>query len=777
MVLPQADSATATDRSPTGLPTRVDPVTFEIVRHRLWSINDEAGHTLERVSGSLIASEVHDMNTSIMNARGESLVLAPYMLVHAISMETLAKDVVAQYQDNPGVHLDDMFLSNDPYVGAQHQMDVVVLGAIHWHGELIGWVGSTIHQIDMGGPVPGQVQVGARDIYGEQPLFPPMKIVEGGVLRNDLVRLYLRMSRAAEMVRLDLTAMIAANNVAKARVLELCGRYGVDTVKAVMDDMMDVAEAKFRARLRELPDGTFRHRSYLEYEDEIYTGVLAMTKRDDELIFDIRGSSGQAPAVINNPIHASLSDITCCVMTYLCWDIPWVPAGINRVITVRSDPGTILHVAWPGGVSKATTSSTQTMINLADNALGKLLAASPQYRERTMANWVGSLTTEELAGLDQRGDPFYAVALDTYFGGAGARSWKDGIDTGGYVGSIYELAPNAEAYELQYPLLYLFRRHQPDSGGAGRFRGGTGCTLAYVIHDVDRLPYKLPHASGAEQPESVGISGGGPSQTNQFVIKRNTDVRQRFRQGEIPQDLATLAGQLDILSAISQTSMGPDDAFQVQTQSGGGYGDPLGRDPARVLGDVLNGVVTVEGARRMYGVVVDAAAGTVDEAGTGRLRDALRAGRRARARPVGPLVGTGLAQDAGENGDTGGTHGAARPASATEFLLIDRRADGGSGSGSGAGLVFVCQCGAVLGDAGRNFKDFTLLEEGPIKEAGMHVNPYDVGGRFVYRQFYCPSCLTRLETEVALKGEPLLWDLQLALGDHGTDSESRGAGA
>src|SRR5260370_38347999 len=116
------------------LPTRVDPVTFEILRHRLWSINEEAGHTLERVSGSLIASEVHGMNTSIRNAQGESLVLAPYMLVHAISMETLAKDVVGSYQQNPGIGKDDMFLSNDPYVGAQHQMDVAVLAPIHLKG-------------------------------------------------------------------------------------------------------------------------------------------------------------------------------------------------------------------------------------------------------------------------------------------------------------------------------------------------------------------------------------------------------------------------------------------------------------------------------------------------------------------------------------------------------------------------------------------------------------------------------------------------------------------
>jgi N-methylhydantoinase B len=273
------------------------------------------------------------------------------------------------------------------------------------------------------------------------------------------------------------------------------------------------------------------------------------------------------------------------------------------------------------------------------------------HRDRTMANWVGSLTTEELAGLDQRGDPFYAVALDTYFGGAGARSWKDGIDTGGYVGSILELAPNAEAYELQYPLLYLFRRHQPDSGGAGRFRGGTGCTLSYVIHDVDRLPYKLPHASGAEQPESVGISGGGPSQTNQFAIKRNTDVRQRFSRGEIPQDLARLSGELQPLSAISQTSMASDDVFQVQTQSGGGYGDPLERDPLRVLADVRNGVVTEHGAREMYGVVLEVVLEdeAVDEGATRALRDQFRRQRRQRSRLVGELSGTGLEHVAATN--------------------------------------------------------------------------------------------------------------------------------
>src|SRR5437773_9598345 len=313
--------------------------------------------------------------------------------------------------------------------------------------------------------------------------------------------------------------------------------------------------------------------------------------------------------------------------------MPWVPDGIARAVTVESEPGTIVHVKWPGGVSKATTSATQSVINLADNALGQLLAASDTHREHAMANWVGSLTTEELFGTDQRGQPFGATVLDTYFGGGGARARKDGVDTGGYVGSIYEVAPNAEAYEFQYPILYLFRRHQADSGGGGMFRGGTGCTLCYIVHDTERIPTKIMHTSGSEWPESAGIAGGGPSQTNQFIIKRKTDVRKRMSAGEVPQELAELSGEWDIQKVIAWSLLDHDDDYQVRTQSGGGYGDPLDRDHARVVEDVRSGVVSLEGAKGMYGVVIDPGADLVDAAATKKTRDAIRARRRERSRP------------------------------------------------------------------------------------------------------------------------------------------------
>src|SRR5439155_13949043 len=326
--------------------------------------------------------------------------------------------------------------------------------------------------------------------------------------------------------------------------------------------------------------------------------------------------------------------------------------------------------------------------------------------------------------------------LDTYLGGGGARARKDGVDTGGYVGSIYEVAPNAEAYEFQYPILYLFRRHQADSGGGGMFRGGAGCTLSYIVHDTERIPTKIMHTSGSEWPESAGIAGGGPSQTNQFIIKRRTDVRARMSKGEVPQELAALSGDWDIQKVIAWSHLDHDDVYQVRTQSGGGYGDPLDRDPARVLEDVRSGVVSVEGAKNMYGVVVDEARDDVDAAATARARDEIRARRRSRAKAVDPAL-----KGPRDVPATAGTP-------INEFMRI-------------AGGTIQCRCRQVLAGASANFKSGTIMEEGWIKDAGPYVNQFDVAQRFVFRQFYCPGCLRRLETEICLKDEPILHDAEV----------------
>lgn len=264
-----------------------------------------------------------------------------------------------------------------------------------------------------------------------------------------------------------------------------------------------------------------------------------------------------------------------------------------------------------------------------------MLAAS-ELRDQFMATWMGGLFVEDVFGTDQRGEFFGAAFLDAMAGGSGARARADGLDAGGFLDSPSSIIANVEDYEYAYPVLYLYRRIQPDTGGAGRYRGGATVSMMYVPHDVDEITTKIMHAIGTAQPGSAGIFGGYPSSTNQFVIKRGTNVRQLLAAGEIPSELEEIDGDLEVYSeSIVKTSQGRDDVYRVVAMGGGGYLDPLDRDPERVLVDVRNGVVTDEHAQERYGVVVDRSTWTVDASATEEARRAIREDRRATSIPQG----------------------------------------------------------------------------------------------------------------------------------------------
>ena len=614
--------------------TRIDPITFEIIRSRLAAINDESAMTLRLVSGSPVANEAYDMNTALMTPSGEAFAIGVYISIHAMSLASTVQTIVKDYADNPGIAEGDMWMSNDPYVGACHQMDVVIVAPIFYDGELVAWTGGTCHQIDLGGPVEGQVQVGATSIYGEQPLVTPIKFVEKGVVRKDLEWLYLRHSRLQNLATLDLKALIAACNVATERVLELIERYSIDTFKAAMEMTIDTTEKQFRARLRELPDGTFRHRGYIDADGEVYPVVVSMTKEDDHLTFDFTESAAQAPALINCCRPALEGATIAAVLPYLCYDIPWCPAGLARAIEIRSKSGTVVHAEWPAGVSKATTTGSYMATISSSVCLAKLLAASEQYRDHMMATWMGGLFVEELFGTDQHGNYFGGTILDAMAGGSGARTYKDGIDTGGFLDSPSSIIANIEDYEFNYPVLYMFRRQQADTGGPGKFRGGATVSMMYVPHDVDLIPTKIMHAIGVEQPGSAGIAGGLPSCTNQFVLKRKSNIADLLADGQIPQQLSEVEGELEVATGITPTSQAKGDVFHCIGMGGGGYGDPIDRDPKLVLRDVINGLVTPHWAAEVYGVVINPEPWIVDAEATKARREAIRVERRTLARPV-----------------------------------------------------------------------------------------------------------------------------------------------
>jgi len=729
----------------TGL--RLDPKTFEILRHRLWYINDEGARTISRLSGSPVATEVFDMNTGLMTAGGDLVYIDTFICAQATTLAPFVKHLIQEYRDDPGFGPDDIFLCNDPYVSVCHQNCVMVAGPVHWKDQPVAWTGASLHVIDVGGPVAGQVQVGAADIFGEQPLIGPIKLIEGGRLRRDVEATYLKNSRLPDLLALDLRAKVAAAQVVKRRLLETFQEFGYDTVQAAMADIIDYTERRLRARLQELPDGVWRHRGYIEFGERIYDCHVTMTKEGGHLVFDFSESAPQAPAVINCTLNGLIGGVLGAMMVYLCWDIPWSPAGVLRTVTVRSRPGTVVHARWPAGVSKSTTTAIWEVRNLASITIGKMLGASEPYRDRAMAGWQGVKALEELFGTDAEGRPFGGPLLEGMAGGGGALCWRDGIDTGGHTSSVRSTIADVESHEYRYPILYLYRRQTPDSGGPGKFRGGAGISMVYTVNGVDEIPTKILHTFGVEQPESPGMFGGHPSTTNQFAILRNSDVLERFARGEVPQGLAEMSGVLEVYGAYAQTSMRRSDVYRTVSMGGGGYGDPLERDPHRVAADVENGLVSPEWARRAYGVITSGPDGGVDEAATVEMRRQLREQRRRAVqadatseRPPGHPV---------QPWDP-----IAEGVRLSEALFYDLRGDL---------AVIRCRCGYVLGSADVRYKRLAAVARYPVQHIGPEVNPHRVGGdRFELREFYCPHCLTRLEVEIARTGDPILDDAGLS---------------
>ena len=719
--------------------TTLDPITFEILRHRLWAINEEAATTIKLVSGSSVATEANDMNASLMNARGEVFVVGRYSLAKATTLSVVVQDILASYPENPGFHPEDGFLCNDPYVGVQHQNDVAFVMPLFHMDRLIGWAGAELHQVDVGGPVPGQIQVGAKDIYGEAPLIPPIKIVERGTLRKDLEREYLRRSRTPHLLALDLRAKWAACNVARERLAQLIAEYDVETVTQAMEDMLNYAEAKFRARLAELPDGTWRHITYLDFDGRTYPIRMAMTKAGDRLKVDFTGTARQAPATINCAYKALVAVLRGYLCVALCWDIPWSPSAIGRAVEVVTEPGTIVDAQWPAGVSKSTTSVSWSVGKAAGLLVGKMLACSDKFREKAMASWQGAMPLEEIYGVDRLGRRYGGTLLDSMSGGGGARTFADGIDTGGYLGSMGMSIANVESYELEYPVLYLYRRQQADSGGPGKHRGGAGMTKAVIVDGVDEIPELVMHCVGVEMPLSPGIYGGYPSTTNQLLVKRQTDALDLLSRSRIPQNLEELAGELEIHQAIARSSVRRGDVYCSVAMGGGGYGDPLLRPAELILKDVRAGLVSENAARTIYGVVlVD---GTPDEAATAEERDRIRARRLADARPGRPAP-----QARGE---------LVRLYTVGDQLLLIH---------DGEDFYYACKCGRQLAPAAENYKSWVAEARRSLRAAGPECDPFDVSrGRFELREYYCPSCAVLLDVDMLAADEPVLWDVQFDL--------------
>ena len=598
----------------------MDPVTFSIIRHRLFRVVEEAVITLKHVSGSAITNEGHDLMVSLYQADGSLLMGGVGFLHHLTSAAEACKAIIRKFEGQ--IRQGDLFLLNDPYTAALHTSDVYLVSPIHHHGELVAWSACFVHVSDIGAMNPGGFAPDAQDIFTEGFSSPGIKLIDGGEFRQDVWDTILNMVRSPEMVALDLRSMIACNNVARERMIALIEKYGAQTVDAACKMLINQSEARLRERLRELPDGQWQSRQYLEVKGEIYKVLLTMKKSGDTLTFDFSGSSPQSKYGVNCSRWASLGGLFAPLFPLLCYDIVWNEGVINPIKMIAPE-GSIVNCTRPAPVSVATVGAIQSVNNAACSVIGKMLAASDKYADEATAVWHANHFAIFMFGNNQRGRLAIGILTETFAGAGGARTFADGVDVGGEMPNPISRMANVETMEAQFPIRYLFRRRLKDLGGPGEYRGGAGGEIAIVAHDApDGGIHYVMSGKGTKFPQSEGLGGGYPGGVNDYVwVHAPAEMHNADR---FAQSLDTIPGESEPISWGVFPLMG-DDALYVRWNGGGGIGDPLDRPVAKVLADIEAGLISELAARDVYGVVRK---GDVpDEVATRAKRAALRQSR------------------------------------------------------------------------------------------------------------------------------------------------------
>lgn len=728
----------------------LDPVTFEVIRNRLWTINIAHGEMLTRISGSPVFQSL-DFNMCIMAEDGEITMNAPFLQYIASGSPMVVRYLLERLSDDPGINEGDVFLANDPWIGATHQMDVNIVQPVFVDGKIFAWISSAGHQYDLGGVVPGGWPQNATDAFHDPIIFSPFKLVEAGHLRPDLERMYLRQSRVPDLLALDLRAQLAGCRFASEQLQQACDQFGAETVKAAMRRILDNAQRSFADKLRAIPDGTW---SEVRYFDEKLPGDRAtyrmqvnVHKEGDRLRVTNEGTDPQVDGPNNFVFTGFKGSLLAVIAVTALHEQMFALGGAERQIDFEPTPGLLTCADYPapvsGGVMNILCHQDALM-----NLVSRMLATVPEYkRDLVVAGPEWPLLVFE--GFDDRGNYFGQALMDPVAMGSGARSYKDGVDTSGPAWSPLIKLLNVEGSEQWYPVLYLYRRELIDGAGAGTWRGGTGmefCVTPYRARSISVVTNTggqsvSTHGGG-------GVFGGYPSPSSRYLIAQETDIEETFGDRRVPDHIDTIESQERFLlrGKSNGTPLNSGDVLETTFTGGGGYGDPLARDPERVARDVTNRYVSREAAASLYGVAV-AEDGAVDTAATENLRGAAKADR-AQWRTASELTGIEPADL-----DSPATGGDVR--SVHEYLVARDH--------DGTRVLACSECDHVVSDYRDNYKAGLLADVQPLTLLPHVIDPsHFLDEDMVLRRYCCPGCQVLMSVEVVRRSEPPVSEFALA---------------
>jgi N-methylhydantoinase B len=584
----------------------IDGVLLEVLRNRFQAIVEDMARVMERTAFTAFVKETADFSVGLVSTGGE-YVAYPWNLGATCYLGMKMDQTLGAFEEYaPG----DVVICNDPYLAGPlctHLPDIHMLLPIFHDGRLVCWAYAFVHSSDVGGAVPASVWPKATEIYQEGLRIRPTKLYRAGALNQDVLRLLLDNTRIPDLNWGDLQAMTAAVKTGERQVREAVDRFGVEVFVEGVEAVLDHGEQRARRVLARVPDGTYGFVDYLEGDSRDEPPVrlkTSLTFRDGAVTVDFTGTDPQVSSALNLASGGVTHPFLCLgLVAYMVSRDPEIPkaSSIVRPITVVAPEGTVVNSRFPApvGVRYATA------LRVADTVLGALAQAIPGQVPAAPGGFISPIVLSVPA--PDTGARLVQV-VEPLLGGSGGRADADGIDGADSTTAGYLRNTPVESVEAELPVLVRRYGLIPDSGGAGRYRGGAAVQLDIQNHSPGAIVTARALERFALQP--WGLAGGGAGRRGRCVLNPGTPHEREL-------------GRIDVLR------LEPGDVLGLRSSSGGGYGDPYTRDPRAVAGDVRAGLVTAEWARRGYGVVIEGVGvegATVDEDATARLRSGRRCG-------------------------------------------------------------------------------------------------------------------------------------------------------
>jgi N-methylhydantoinase B len=576
---------------------KVDPITISVVRGVLETTQREMTLSLEKTARSSVFNLAHDYSTALFNHVPEMILQGQDIPIHLGSLIPAMKAVAKFFEGD--IHDGDLIMHNDPAYAGSHILDTCMYKPVFFEGKLVFWTVCKGHLTDIGGPVPAGYNPNATEIYAEGLRIPPVKIWDRGKPRNDVLNLLLTNMRARRSQEGDFNALIGACQVGERNLLALIRRYGLDTVQAAIAELQDMADRHMRKLISQVPDGTYTGTAILEdaghgFGDFEITATVTITGDSCHIAIQ---SPPQIPYFINSYEGNSYSGVYLGLMMFAQLPPPY-NEGLYRCVTVDMGPkGTLCNAKEPAPHVNCTTTPMETLTDAVRLAFEKAAPA------KVAASW-GHANGCNIAGWDTRHDEEYVtMVLASIISGAGATPSQDGWHACGPECCFGALTSgDIELLEYSYPIIIHRYSLMTDSGGAGKFRGGSG--TCWEVEPLDKPMTFITFGEGRRIP-AVGAAGA-----------QSALVEPKVGRLEV-----TRASGVELIKKNVIETIRPGERAANMNPGGGGYGDPFQRPVEKVVDDVRNGLVSLEGAKADYGVVIrDAATLAVDEAATSALR-------------------------------------------------------------------------------------------------------------------------------------------------------------